>query len=333
MGHTDAIAGLYDVHTFWSSPRLPAALEAHGVPNSHEYVAQERRRVLTELTTAAPYWVAPAICQLIAASGPTFPPSAIDALDLLTPAGWVWFAEPLPLSAALLGPSARDPLRAITWQAVRADLARQQVGLPVDWITLPGTAASTSATDLDRAEGLDIAFYLDLPEQPGLPWLSGRVPWPFGPLGTRSWSSQVNAALEPQIPRALAARIREEAVWHDLARNYFGALLAFLRQRIFTTASKPVHHRGTAKRLRRAGLREQKLRVIQLRQREYVHEDNADPERPKRHYSAQFLVRGHWRQQYYRSSGEHRAKWIQPYVKGDPTKPLKTPPTVFVVKN
>lgn len=46
-------------------------------------------------------------------------------------------------------------------------------------------------------------------------------------------------------------------------------------------------------------------------------------------YSCQWLVRGHWRKQYYPSSGEHRPLWIEPHIKGPEDKPLK-PPTETV---
>lgn len=49
-------------------------------------------------------------------------------------------------------------------------------------------------------------------------------------------------------------------------------------------------------------------------------------------WSCQWVVRGHWRQQYYPKTGERSPIWIMPYVKGPEDAPLKTPsPTVFAV--
>jgi hypothetical protein len=49
-------------------------------------------------------------------------------------------------------------------------------------------------------------------------------------------------------------------------------------------------------------------------------------------FRVQWLVSGHWRKQFYRSTGEHRPKWIEPYVKGSEDQPLKPPTeTVFRV--
>lgn len=51
-----------------------------------------------------------------------------------------------------------------------------------------------------------------------------------------------------------------------------------------------------------------------------------------REYSCQWVVRGHWRQQYYPSKGERSPKWIMPYVKGPDDMPLKAPSqTIFAV--
>ncbi len=42
-------------------------------------------------------------------------------------------------------------------------------------------------------------------------------------------------------------------------------------------------------------------------------------------WTHQWLVSGHWRDQWLPSSGSHRMTWIAPYVKGPPDLPLKTP--------
>lgn len=44
-----------------------------------------------------------------------------------------------------------------------------------------------------------------------------------------------------------------------------------------------------------------------------------------REYQWQWLVSGHFRNQWYRRAGEHRVIWISPYIKGPEDKPLKQP--------
>lgn len=49
-------------------------------------------------------------------------------------------------------------------------------------------------------------------------------------------------------------------------------------------------------------------------------------------WACKWLVRGHWRQQFYPSTSEHRPLWIEPYVKGPDDKPLRMPgQTVYAV--
>lgn len=51
-----------------------------------------------------------------------------------------------------------------------------------------------------------------------------------------------------------------------------------------------------------------------------------------RDYSCQWLVGGHWRNQWYAKASVHAPKWIAPYVKGPEGKPFKAPTaTVFSV--
>lgn len=51
-----------------------------------------------------------------------------------------------------------------------------------------------------------------------------------------------------------------------------------------------------------------------------------------REYSCSWVVSGHWRNQFYPSTGEHAPKYINPYPKGPVDKPLRARPTVYVAK-
>lgn len=49
-------------------------------------------------------------------------------------------------------------------------------------------------------------------------------------------------------------------------------------------------------------------------------------------WSCRWLVRGHWRKQYFPSRGTNVPVWIHPHIKGPEDKPMRTPkPTVFAV--
>jgi hypothetical protein len=91
------------------------------------------------------------------------------------------------------------------------------------------------------------------------------------------------------------------------------------------------------RQLRRAREREGKrpapeVTVVTLRK--LAHKSAEDDGGEKHHidYSCHFLVRSHWRQQFYRSTGERKPRYIQSFVKGDPSKPFKPPSRkLFVV--
>ena len=77
----------------------------------------------------------------------------------------------------------------------------------------------------------------------------------------------------------------------------------------------PVKHRAPrplrreAKRKRR---REEEITVMTLRRASGPHAEDGEGG----YLTVQFLVRGHWRNQWYPSLREHRQIWIAPYVKG-----------------
>lgn len=127
--------------------------------------------------------------------------------------------------------------------------------------------------------------------------------------------------------------------WQSLAENMVESMVGQRRfiQAFFTFLSQPLVMRSVApiqrqarKRAARAGLEAPLLRIIQLRQ----------PVRQKRdtgrgqpgEWNWQWIVRGHWRHQFYSSLQSHKLKWIAPYVKGPEGKPLKRPSiTIFNV--
>lgn len=136
--------------------------------------------------------------------------------------------------------------------------------------------------------------------------------WPYGmPLGE----------LHPPDRRPIWA-----VCWATL---FSGA--AFLQQRILTAPSV-LAERHARKRLLRDGWQPDPLiRVVQLRRKERVG-GNQSGQPVEREWSCQWVVRGHWRQQFYPSKHRNQPIWITPYVKGPEDKPLKAPrATVFAV--
>lgn len=73
--------------------------------------------------------------------------------------------------------------------------------------------------------------------------------------------------------------------------------------------------------------------VVQMRRLDRRQRDDAADHETAVEWQCQWLVRGHWRQQFYASANRHVPRWIAPYIKGPFDRPMRTPkPTVFVVK-
>lgn len=103
----------------------------------------------------------------------------------------------------------------------------------------------------------------------------------------------------------------------------------WLQQKVMTVESiKTSHH--AIKLAERADVNPS-VNVVILRRRDSSCRASGDT-LGEREYMCQWLVRGHWRQQFYPSTSEHKPIWIEPYVKGPEDKPLKPPTqTVFSV--
>jgi hypothetical protein len=111
--------------------------------------------------------------------------------------------------------------------------------------------------------------------------------------------------------------------------RFLAGCLSFLEQRIATAVERPVSRaaRRRVDRSRPMAEPAAAVRVIELRRREQSEhgDDIADDDSEGPAWQSQWIVSGHWRQQYYRASNAHKPRYIAPYVKGPADKPLKAP--------
>jgi len=101
----------------------------------------------------------------------------------------------------------------------------------------------------------------------------------------------------------------------------------FIEQTICVERREPVQ-RAAARQAARAGL-DSVVHAIVLRAAEP--REAAEGEATDREYSCRWIVRGHWRQQFYPRAARHVPLWIHPHLKGPDGKPLRTRPDVFAV--
>lgn len=105
----------------------------------------------------------------------------------------------------------------------------------------------------------------------------------------------------------------------------FGAMMLFLEQEIL------VRERVQASRgaRRRAALSEERMiNTILLRR---VHREGQAVAGREVDWSCRWIVRGHWRNQWYPSLGSHQPVWIAPHVKGPEDRGLRVRRSLFAI--
>lgn len=107
--------------------------------------------------------------------------------------------------------------------------------------------------------------------------------------------------------------------------------LSFLKQKLVSShpAEPPRSARRRLARFAKDPESLSRINVVDLRQVE-THR-NGDVNGGPIAWSRRWIVRGHWRDQWYPSVKGHRPKWVLPYIKGPEDKPLLQPERVFNV--
>lgn len=153
-------------------------------------------------------------------------------------------------------------------------------------------------------------------EAPGF-WPMYPMPWKYGLTPTEA----VDDVIEHGFLGRQAMIEKEGPPLRE--RNWFLSFLLFVQQRILIAPQQRIE-RHARKRLERTGYQHEPLvRVVELRRKQAKSEHNGEHESVE--WSHQWVVSGHWRQQWYPSLNANQPRWIMPYVKGPEDKPLKPP--------
>jgi hypothetical protein len=141
---------------------------------------------------------------------------------------------------------------------------------------------------------------------------------PHGPLGRGS-----RVAADPAMTLMLdygdeVENYRAQKAGEQAPQMLADVLSTWLLMRQTLALTSEEHpDRATRKRLQRAGHEPKPVRVIELRRP--AHSGPGDGSREFHH---QWIVRGHWRQQWYPAREVHRPVWIAPHIKGPEGAPL-----------
>lgn len=253
----------------------------------------ERIKVMlrNELLGANPYYVSSHVCELIEIAQETLPDIPLYAGLNPTTRGWVYLEKSFPLYPE----DAEDNhnkygnpprLKAFTWH--------YQIKREVD--------------NKKNTPELGFTFYED--SNPPMP--ISILNWDYG----SNWGTDWNPYQRYSNPDSAVIDIRLEVM-----RRYVFTFLLFINQKIILNSKQPMN-RSAIRRYKSKYYTEPPLiEVINLRKSAGSSRQNNN----NREYSYQWLVNGHWRNQWYPSINVHNPKWIEPYIKGDFDKPFKKP--------
>ena len=247
------------------------------------------------LKYGAPYYWSPELGRLAATAAQQFPQTwTLEKDVLLTPFGFMWFAELLVLPRYSAPEAYQTDIRAVSWCPMYND-GEQSGAVFCVWTEDPTIKAP-----------------------PGLPSMQPHTMWHW------EYGHSVKDALNLLATYADYAhytKYREDKrARQEVKVSVVGACLALLQQEVLCY-ERQTADRHTRRRLAHSGWSDPPLvNVVRLRRRAT---GQGTSEVSDVEWTCQWLVRGHWRQQWHPSVKHHEVRWISPHVKGPPDKPLK----------
>jgi hypothetical protein len=254
------------------------------------------------LQRADPIYISPDVQTMWEAAVETFRPEPLHRTDLVAPSGFALMPRPMMVNDINhLGAS----FRAFSWLPVSAhESQRWDEDVPGQGVW----ASLYSFTD-DGPPNTDDEVILDFERRrtDGTRWslLHGSV-----------MNFEVEDDWRARHPDGSDFNAEENRVVRDLWVMVQSAWR--LMSQLVPTSQKVAPRQ--ARRARQRKQLSEDVTVIRLRR---YRPSGEEGEGEGIEYSHQWLVRGHWRNQWYPSIKMHRQIWIAPYVKGPEDKPLK----------
>lgn len=241
-------------------------------------------------------------------------PVAEAAVAADEPDAWEYAAT---FCAQVATPIYVSPDVAALWIAARPDFEVEPFHgsdpiVPFGFALLPRPVALGERGTLARALLWGVSQEL----RPGSP---GSVIWAFA---HRRNAIDNNIQIRPEVTgwAITLAMVLDDKVHEDpKAGPAFGDFQSLWRLGREFVAGREQPPRGQRRAAQRAGLTAQEVTVIRLRRRKSRPADSAGDV----DWSCQWIVRGHWRKQWYPKQREHRQRYVAPYIKGPQDKPLR----------
>jgi hypothetical protein len=240
------------------------------------------------------YWTSAQMTELASEAAKTMPGFTLAPEDMPSAYGLMAFERPIRTVVSPEGGHA-VPITAAAWGLWHPD-KYQAGGVWVSWYS--DTAAAIDAqSDADMHPNVKAMMKAS---QPSI-----------------TYDCESMAPFTDQDARRINPFTGEDASPEALTVDLLKATWLLMQQPLVrTTEIEP--DRTVRKRLRRAGQEPKPVRVIELR-RPKASSEHGDGDREYHH---QWIVRGHWRQQWHPKREVHRPVWIAPHIKGPEGAPL-----------
>lgn len=264
-----------------------------------EMMAAFQAAAVSTLRIAEPFYWDVTTCELIQQTAPAMPDMTLRPEDLIVPAGFAWFATPLALTP--YPEVARDlPMLGFAWR-----LAPNDGVLLLPLTPHPGRSSGAPAQ---------------------------VVMWRFEDGFAHLLENVREMADLDAVKFEVAERLRGIGAHRRVEQmRYVAACLVFMNQHILVTTAERAP-RATRKRLAQDGwIHEPVIRVVQLRRAATTHQMRERNDEPVE-WSCSWVVRGHWRQQWFPKRQVHRPVWIAPHIKGPEGAPLIGGEKVYALK-
>lgn len=263
---------------------------------------------VTRLKNAELFFVSSDMTELARAAAATLPDFTLMPEDLPAPCGLIVFEQPLFSFADEFYKDMSGPLHIIAMAWSHWDGGRLPDGTPwpfgamwATWYTDRNLMVSALVTaSEERRKQVESTNHL-LPRLV----LDNESQIPFSPTGiTVSEDGQA-------VPFSESSAIGMHR-WMAVIKTTW-----LLMTQPVTTVTEATFDRAAKRRAERLGAEPPRVRVITLRRAAHAGNGTSD-----REYHHQWIVRGHWRQQWYAARQVHRPIWIAPHVKGPEDAPM-----------
>lgn len=282
--------------------------------SAHTLLAEEYQR----LTNAQLYYATPEMTQLAIAAGKTLPDFQCESEDVPDTYGLIVFGEPISSYIKTGNGRTRVPIVAVSW------------GLwhPSHW--------PNGGVWLTYYAPSDFEYNTRMMERiAGRPLTDRELAMARSTSGdTLTWDNESALCFGADVPEAYAPGSSRDAASDTTTASRVQAVRAawlLMAQPNIAEVEERAQSRPVRRRAQRAGHDTGPIRLLHLRRAQRENAGQADGDDVhSREYTCRWMVRGHWRQQWYATRQVHRPIWIAPHIKGPEDQPLRTGETVRI---